>query len=451
MITTVLLSGAPQVGIPTEGAVRRRIGLLWLVTSVVISGVAVLAAITILLNWMVGGNNPWSWHIIAQSEADPFELIRLALLMTGGIGGAVALTVAYRKQKWAEEDIAGKRSAYAAAATQLGNTSPTVRLAGVYALANLADDWPDQRQQCVDVLCGHLRVPWTTELHPGEDEGQRYSPAPPPTSTWGETQVRMTILTVIAAHLHPNKTLPAGTHSWSALHFNLTGALIPRWDLATCLFTGRLSAHNLQLVDGHRIDLTGANLTGADLTDVNLSGANLTSANLTRATLVNATMKGAIFYGTDLTDADLTDADLSQPSSTLMDVLVVTDLQWATLLRANLNGVNLTRANMRAANLTEAILDNANLTSAEMSKAQLIDARLNQAALIKANLINADLTGAFMFNADLTDADLSAANLTRTDLTGADLTGADFRGVELLKALNFDQARNQNLAKNLKT
>ena len=42
-----------------------------------------------------------------------------------------------------------------------------VRLAGVYAMAGLADDWPENRQTCVDVLCGYLRMPY--EPDPGDE------------------------------------------------------------------------------------------------------------------------------------------------------------------------------------------------------------------------------------------------------------------------------------------
>ncbi|MFD9499878.1 hypothetical protein [Streptomyces sp. NPDC060035] len=34
----------------------------------------------------------------------------------------------------------------------LGHDQAAVRLAGVYALARLADDWAEQRQVCIDVL-----------------------------------------------------------------------------------------------------------------------------------------------------------------------------------------------------------------------------------------------------------------------------------------------------------
>ena len=57
---------------------------------------------------------------------------------------------------------------FATAAEQLGSDKPAaVRLAGVYAMAGLADDWEENRQTCVDVLCAYLRMPY--EPDPGGD------------------------------------------------------------------------------------------------------------------------------------------------------------------------------------------------------------------------------------------------------------------------------------------
>ena len=57
---------------------------------------------------------------------------------------------------------------FATAAGQLGSDKPpAVRLAGVYAMAGLADDWPENRQTCVDVLCAYLRMPY--EPDPGDE------------------------------------------------------------------------------------------------------------------------------------------------------------------------------------------------------------------------------------------------------------------------------------------
>src|SRR5215831_9171348 len=57
---------------------------------------------------------------------------------------------------------------FATAADQLGSDKPpAVRLAGVYAMAGLADDWPENRQTCVDVLCAYLRLPYDPD--PGDE------------------------------------------------------------------------------------------------------------------------------------------------------------------------------------------------------------------------------------------------------------------------------------------
>src|SRR5215467_5512118 len=57
---------------------------------------------------------------------------------------------------------------FATAAEQLGGDKPpAVQLAGVYAMAVLADDWVKNRQTCVDVLCAYLRMPY--EPDPGAD------------------------------------------------------------------------------------------------------------------------------------------------------------------------------------------------------------------------------------------------------------------------------------------
>jgi hypothetical protein len=40
---------------------------------------------------------------------------------------------------------------FTAIAAQLGDTQAAIRLPGVDAMAGLADDWPENRQTCVDV------------------------------------------------------------------------------------------------------------------------------------------------------------------------------------------------------------------------------------------------------------------------------------------------------------
>ena len=65
----------------------------------------------------------------------------------------------------AEQRTRALNERFATAAEQLGSDKPAVRLAGVYAMAGLADDWAENRQTCVDVLCAYLRMPY--EPDPG--------------------------------------------------------------------------------------------------------------------------------------------------------------------------------------------------------------------------------------------------------------------------------------------
>jgi hypothetical protein len=80
-----------------------------------------------------------------------YDLLKIGFAFAAGIGGVVALVTAYRRQRVAEfahrlAARAEEREAtrlfnerFATAAGQLGDERPAVRLAGVYAMAGLAD------------------------------------------------------------------------------------------------------------------------------------------------------------------------------------------------------------------------------------------------------------------------------------------------------------------------
>lgn len=97
-----------------------------------------------------------------------YSLLKLVFGVVAGIGGVIALVVAYRKQRIAEsaeerEQTRVFNERFITAAQQLGVENAAVRLAGVYAMAGLADDWEEQRQTCIDVLCAYLRIPYIPE------------------------------------------------------------------------------------------------------------------------------------------------------------------------------------------------------------------------------------------------------------------------------------------------
>lgn len=104
---------------------------------------------------------------------------------------------------------------FATAAEQLGGDKPpAVQLAGAYAMAGLADDWKDQRQTCINVLCGYLRMPY--EPDPGPD-----APALERLAFTRSRVVRHAIIQVIRDHLNPR----IGGVGWQDCHFDLEGVV----------------------------------------------------------------------------------------------------------------------------------------------------------------------------------------------------------------------------------
>ncbi|MFD9396487.1 pentapeptide repeat-containing protein [Streptomyces sp. NPDC060000] len=102
---------------------------------------------------------------------------------------------------------------FSMASEQLGHREPTVRLAGVYAMAGLADDWVERQQTCIDVLCAYLRLPYPPE--PDET-------SPPPVHlTWqAHKQVRQSIISCIREHL-----VERAESKWRGRHLDFSGVV----------------------------------------------------------------------------------------------------------------------------------------------------------------------------------------------------------------------------------
>ena len=118
---------------------------------------------------------------------------------------------------------------FATAAEELGNDKPpAVRLAGVYAMAGLADDWEENRQACIHVLCGYLRMPY--EPDPGKDADTAQQ-----LEFRSNQEVRHTVIGVIAAHLQKDL---AESKSWKGLDFDFTGVVFDGGDFHGAQFSG---------------------------------------------------------------------------------------------------------------------------------------------------------------------------------------------------------------------
>ncbi|MEV0315549.1 pentapeptide repeat-containing protein [Nonomuraea fuscirosea] len=205
-----------------------------LLTVVIVGGLALLG---------VQGLKPQA----LVSATTLFNLLKIAFAVVAGLGGLVALVVAYRRQKVAEaaqlvsergEDRAHRaeqreatklhNDRFATAAGQLGHDSPAVRLAGVHALAGLADDAPTRelRQMCIDVLCAYLRIPYTPQPHDDASEADRLAFA-------GLREVRHTIIRLITVHLRKDATV-----SWQGHDLDFTGVVFDGGSFASAIFSG---------------------------------------------------------------------------------------------------------------------------------------------------------------------------------------------------------------------
>lgn len=154
----------------------------------------------------------------------------------------------------AEQHFRTLNERFATAAGQLGDDKPAVRLAGVHAMAALADDWKDNRQGCIDVLCAYLRLPYETTLGDDASGVER-------TMWLGNREVRHTVLRVIAAHLRPTDLPGSQPVSWCGMDFDFTGAVFDGGDLSYVEFSGgRVSFVEAEFFGG-TVYFTGAKFT----------------------------------------------------------------------------------------------------------------------------------------------------------------------------------------------
>ena len=127
----------------------------------------------------------------------------------------------------AEQHARTLNERFASAADQLGTDKPpAVRLAGAYAMAKLADDWVENRQICVDVLCAYLRLPY--EPDPGDQ-----APAAKRLEFRASQEVRYTVIRIITGHLRKGAAV-----SWQGLNFDFTGVVFDGGDFTFAEFSG---------------------------------------------------------------------------------------------------------------------------------------------------------------------------------------------------------------------
>lgn len=223
--------------------IKKRLGQSSLLAAslLTIGGALLVAAIAwVAIGFPLNGSWPWGIDAVDTTRGDAVWIV---LTMVAGIGGIVALVIAYRKQRGTEE---GRfMASLENAARQLGALEPTIQFAGIYALSALADEsGPARKQQCVDVLCGYLRLPYTAAGNDstlrevvkrrtwfdakGEVEETRTHQLRP-----SEKQVRLTIIREITERLQED-----ALNSWSNLNLDFTGVVFDGGNFSGASFNG---------------------------------------------------------------------------------------------------------------------------------------------------------------------------------------------------------------------
>ncbi|MCX4632742.1 pentapeptide repeat-containing protein [Streptomyces sp. NBC_01443] len=140
---------------------------------------------------------------------------------------------------------------FSTAAELLGHNEAACRLAGVHAMAGLADDWTERRQTCIDVLCAYLRMPYP--------QGPKDTPADADPNGQANREVRLTVIRTIRDHLLP--ATPPET-AWSGYDLDFTGAVFDGGDFSNASFSGGKVRFTGATFPGGAVSFYGATFSG---------------------------------------------------------------------------------------------------------------------------------------------------------------------------------------------
>lgn len=191
----------------------------------------------------------------APAPIDLLELIKATITVAGFVGAVLVGVYGYRKQRLAEGDARRADTEqlaqrYTTAADQLGHEKAAVLLAGVYAIARLADDWDKQRRQvCINVLCAYPRMPYEPDA-----ASEKYRE--------GEREVRHTIIRLIRDHLQDPDPKPNALTTWCGFDLDFTNATFDGGSFDSAKFTGGVVSFDGAKFTDCAVFFSGAEFTG---------------------------------------------------------------------------------------------------------------------------------------------------------------------------------------------
>jgi uncharacterized protein YjbI with pentapeptide repeats len=311
----------------------------WLIAvAVALVAVAVLWMVLFLprylLSWDLAGGT-----VGPGGRAAAVNAIR-STLMQGAAGLAVLAGLFFTWRQVQDGRQGQVTDRYTRAIDQLGQSSPELRVGGIYALERIARDSAMDRRTIVEVLATFIRL--QSPLSPGADERPR-----PADAEGRRAFVRgMTVVAPLrdrAPHIQAAITVLGRVRSADKRARGwLARVDLVRSDLGYCDLAG---------ADLHYSDLSQSFVLGADLRRADLTGTWFVSAMLDQARLHQADLRSAVFWEARLRGADLRAADLTGADFT---GALIRD---ASLDLADLRGADFTASDITGATFRGAVAD----------------------------------------------------------------------------------------------
>lgn len=252
----------------------------WPLFASIATWVILAVGVLLFLVWLWTGKLLFLPNVLSKKSL--YDVLKIALTTVGGIGGVAFLVMKYQdgqrdrheeqrkereEQRENREEQRKNRDEIHArmqdAIEQLGNEKSSVRIAGVYALTEIADrERGDYRQRVVDILCGYLRstdrgTPINTVSNTTSAEKTTNTPyadnkntATPniPRAIFNDRPVESTIISVMRTHLFKERRNENGEtivtqqlpddQLWCDCNFDFHGATFTETvDLSQCTFT----------------------------------------------------------------------------------------------------------------------------------------------------------------------------------------------------------------------
>lgn len=236
----------------------------------------------------------WDWlrayDTVAESRSTTIR--NLGLLVAATIALPLALwrsIVAGRQAKTANQALLNER--YQRGAEMLGDENLSVRIGGIYALQQLAGDFPElYHVNVMRVFCAFVREP--TKAHRSETV---------PESSVKQDGERRPMRADVEAVMQ------------AISYRSSRGISLEQSEKPGVLYFRDADLRHLEVVCANlsRARLTLVKLSDAELPYADLSGARLRQAKLVRANLTRSNLSGALLWGADMKGTVLRDVNLS--------------------------------------------------------------------------------------------------------------------------------------------